>query len=86
MYKRRPQTPPVYQSGSEKVQLSHHRLFTEVTVDTSHLVLVHLVQLGMNLQTQRNYIYGKTVVKLSFNIRFIDSVEAKTYKIYILST
>lgn len=36
--------------GKEK--RTYHGLFAEVTVDASHFVLVHLVQLGMNLETE----------------------------------
>lgn len=36
----------------EKKKRTHHGLFAEVTVDASHFVLVHLVQLGMNLKTE----------------------------------
>lgn len=43
---------------SWKVQVTDHRLFAQVAVNTSHFVLVHLVQLGMNLQTEHRRCRG----------------------------
>ena len=39
-----------------KAQITDHGLFAEIAVNASHFILVHLVELGMNLQTGNSFV------------------------------